>query len=221
MSFAVLLFSVSAAEYLPGDLNEDRSVDIMDAALLLQHSVFPNEYPLTYPGTIDFDHDGTIDIRDAVRLIQYSLYPEQYPITEPTAAAMLKADSRTVSAGAAQVEIKVSLQHNPGFLTMALNMEFDSDVLKLTRVTSGSDYSDYSFIAPFNKKSGCTAAWFASDLPDEIVDGNIMTLQFTVSENAPAGTYPITISCPDDGSTVDGNKDEYPITNTVGYIIVK
>ena len=47
-----------------------------------------------------------------------------------------------------------------------------------------------------------------------------MTLQFTVAENAASGRYPITISCPDDGGTVDGNKNVIALTNAIGYITV-
>ena len=67
----------------PGDLNGDGSVDIYDASLLLQHSIFPELYPVSYSKSLDFDRDGSIDIRDAVRLLRYSMYPEDYPIEEP------------------------------------------------------------------------------------------------------------------------------------------
>ena len=119
------------------------------------------------------------------------------------------------------MKVIVALENNPGFLTMALKITFDSDVLTLTKVSNGVDFVEYNFTAPKNKISGCTAAWFASDLPEEIVDGDVMTLQFTVAADAAPGRYPITISCPDDGSTVDGNKEVFEITEAIGYIIVE
>lgn len=133
---------------------------------------------------------------------------------------MLSVSSANATAGATKVTLTVSLQNNPGFLTMALKTTFDSDALTLTKVTTGMDYLDYSFTGPKNKVSGCTAAWFASDIPEEIIDGDIMTLQFTVNSDVAPGKYPVTISCPNDGSTVDGNKMEFNMSDAVGYVTI-
>lgn len=134
---------------------------------------------------------------------------------------MLGVSNANATAGATKVTLTVSLKNNPGFLTMALKTTFNSDALTLTKVTTGIDFMDYSFTAPKNKISGCTAAWFASDLPEEIIDGDIMTLQFTVNANAIPGRYPVTISCPDDGSTVDGNKEAFYMSDAIGYITIE
>ena len=74
-------YSVIVKE-LPGDLNFDDSVDVDDAILLLQHSMFPSLYPIDeYIGSLDFNNDGNIDINDAILLLQHSLFPELYPIS--------------------------------------------------------------------------------------------------------------------------------------------
>ena len=140
--------------------------------------------------------------------------------TVSAASPALKVSSITAAPGATKVTVMVSLENNPGFLTMALEMSFDSDVLTLTRVSNGADFTDYNFTGPKNKVSGCRAAWFSTDLPEEILDGDVMTLQFTVANNAASGRYPITISCPDDGSTLDGNKNVIALANAIGYITV-
>ena len=140
--------------------------------------------------------------------------------TVSAASPVLKVSSITAAPGATKVTVMVSLENNPGFLTMALEMSFDSDVLTLTRVSNGADFTDYNFTGPKNKVSGCRAAWFSTDLPEEILDGDVMTLQFTVADNAASGRYPITISCPDDGSTLDGNKNVITLANAIGYITV-
>lgn len=132
----------------------------------------------------------------------------------------LEVSSKTASAGANKVAIAVSLKNNPGFLTMALKIDYDSSALTLTKASNGSDFSDYNLTAPKNKVSGCKAAWFATDLPEEILDGDILLLQFTVLADAQNGSYPITISCPSDGSTVDGSKTEFAISSATGYITV-
>ena len=129
--------------------------------------------------------------------------------------------SATASAGATNVNIAVSIKNNPGFLTLASDIIYDSEALTLTKVVNGSQFGEYSFTPPKNKKSGCRAAWFSTDLPEEIVDGDIMILQFTVLPEAKKGKYAITISCPNDDSTVDGNKSAFIFSSSTGYITVE
>lgn len=66
--------------FLLGDIDGNGSVDIDDAILLLQYSIFPDFYPIEYPGNVDFDKNESIDIDDAVLLLQYSIFPDFYPI---------------------------------------------------------------------------------------------------------------------------------------------
>lgn len=75
-------FSVSA-EKLVGDLDCDSIVDMKDAVLLLQHSIFPDDYPLDYNGSVDFTGDGFIDTNDAILVLQHSMFPDKYPLTPP------------------------------------------------------------------------------------------------------------------------------------------
>lgn len=65
---------------LLGDINLDDYVDIDDALLLFQNSLYPEYYPIDYIGKLDFTKDGFVDIDDALLLFQYSLYPDYYPI---------------------------------------------------------------------------------------------------------------------------------------------
>ena len=66
--------------FVKGDLNSDESVDINDVVLLLQHSIFPDIYPIDYPDSVDFNKDGSVDINDVVLLLQYSMFPDIYSI---------------------------------------------------------------------------------------------------------------------------------------------
>ena len=63
-----------------GDINKNGVIDLNDAILLLQHSMFPELYPLDYAGNADFTGDGVIDMNDAILLLQHSMFPELYPI---------------------------------------------------------------------------------------------------------------------------------------------
>ena len=71
---------VAASDELLGDIDGNKTVDIDDAILLFQHSVFPDVYQIEYTGNIDFDKNGTVDIDDAILLFQYSVFPDVYPI---------------------------------------------------------------------------------------------------------------------------------------------
>ncbi len=63
-----------------GDLDGDDEVTLEDAILLLQHSMFPEDYPIDYNSSVDFTKDGSIDIEDAILLLQHSMFPDDYPI---------------------------------------------------------------------------------------------------------------------------------------------
>lgn len=72
--------TVTVRKQLLGDINLDDYVDIDDALLLFQNSLYPEYYPIDYIGNLDFTKDGFVDIDDALLLFQYSLYPDYYPI---------------------------------------------------------------------------------------------------------------------------------------------
>lgn len=126
----------------------------------------------------------------------------------------------TVSAakGDTDVVVCVSLKNNPGCLTIAMEIGYDSDSMSLTKVVSGSDYGDYYFVGPKNMQSGCTASWFLPKLPEKVVDGIILELHFAISEKAESGSYPVSITCPENGGIVDANKKEIIFNNAVGYL---
>ena len=72
--------SVTIVSEALGDISRDEVFDVNDAILLLQHSMFPDLYPIEYKGSLDFTKDGVVDMNDAVLLLQHSLFPDLYPI---------------------------------------------------------------------------------------------------------------------------------------------
>lgn len=72
--------TVAVSLQLLGDIDLNETVDLNDAILLLQYSMFPELYPIDYSGSVDFTKDGNIDMNDAILLLQYSMFPELYPI---------------------------------------------------------------------------------------------------------------------------------------------
>ncbi len=71
---------VDVTAQMAGDIDLNESVDLEDAILLLQYSMFPDDYPIDYVGSVDFTKDGSVDLEDAILLLQYSMFPEDYPI---------------------------------------------------------------------------------------------------------------------------------------------
>ena len=124
----------------------------------------------------------------------------------------------SASKGDQDVIVCVSLKDNPGFLTMAMDITYDYENMSLTKVVSGSDYSDYYYVGPRNLQSGCTASWFLPESPEKVVDGNILELHFAIKDYAECGSYPITITRSQNGGVVDQFKNEIIFNNAVGYI---
>lgn len=71
---------VSLVSQLLGDVNADGVVDVNDAILLLQYSMFPDLFPLDYKGSVDFVKDGSVDVNDAILLLQHSMFPDLFPL---------------------------------------------------------------------------------------------------------------------------------------------
>lgn len=63
---------------IPGDLNNDKSVDNADVSLLLWHTLFPEIYTIT--GDADFNGDAQINDADVACLLWHILYPTTYPL---------------------------------------------------------------------------------------------------------------------------------------------
>ena len=124
----------------------------------------------------------------------------------------------TAPKGKQEVVVRVSLIDNPGFLTLAMDITYDYENLSLVKVVNGSDYGGYYFVGPKNLQSGCTVSWFLPELPEKIVDGNILELYFAIKDNAESGSYPIAITRSQNGGIVDQFKNEIIFNNAVGYI---
>lgn len=122
-----------------------------------------------------------------VNITTTAIYDE---ITLPTVAV----EDIDCSAGDT-VAVKVSVLNNPGVLGMVLNIAYDENVMTLKKTENGSAMNEYMFTPPKNTKSGCNAAWYINDVPNENKDGDIMTLFFNVSKRAEKGSYPISVSC--------------------------
>ena len=90
------------------------------------------------------------------------------------------------------VDVEVSLENNPGIVTMRLFVKYDESVLKLTKVTDSGALpgkmhsSDYRQPYTLYWDNGSSANNFA-------VNGKIATLTFEIAENAVSNDYKVEI----------------------------
>lgn len=117
--------------------------------------------------------------------------------------------------------VVVNINDNPGFLTMALKIDFDPRIMDLSKIENGNDFADYNFVPAKELKNGCRVSWFTAGLQNLPKNCELMKLYFHVSDTAEPGEYLISISPVDDGSIVDGNKKPIVVTGGKSVIVVK
>ena len=127
-----------------------------------------------------------------------------------------------VSPGDMQVQIPVSIQNNPGIVGMTLKLTYDETIMTLESVTRGSALSEMSsFTQPKDLSSGCQFPWATEEVqPEDITDGGILILTFSISETAVAGNYDVVISY-DEGAIIDNNLNPVSMKIQNGTIVVK
>lgn len=128
-------------------------------------------------------------------------------------------DNISTSAGTTNVIVKVSVKNNPGILGMLLSVEYDENVLTLTGTSNGDATDELTFQEPSRFVSGCNFVWYGSET-GTIIDGSVLNLVFSVSGDAPAGTYPIKLTYSNQ-DTYDGDYNPIQATVINGSITVK
>ena len=124
------------------------------------------------------------------------------PSTEPT----ITVASVNAAPGAENVQVAIELRNNPGILGMVLKVSYDAEAITLTGASNGAALSALNYTAPKRfKGSGTNFTWYGEDISaEEVEDGVILTLRFSVPAGTAAGTYPVTISY-SDGAVYDAD----------------
>ena len=92
------------------------------------------------------------------------------------------------------VDVEVSLENNPGIVTLSLLVKYDESVLKLTKVTDTGLFPGKTHSSDY--KQPYTLYWDnGSSGKDITVEGKIATLTFEIAENAVSKDYKLEISC--------------------------
>ena len=120
------------------------------------------------------------------------------------------------------VRIVATIKNNPGILGMTLTLNYDETALKLQKAESGNAFRDVLDFTPSKTLSSSSRfVWDGVDITnDKIKDGEIMIMDFHISENAESGKYPIYLNCAD-GDIVDSNLQAVSVTTETGYITVE
>lgn len=89
------------------------------------------------------------------------------------------------------VQITISTENNPGIVGLQLAVQYDKNVLELTKANAGV-FNGVAF-GPANKVP-FNLNWVDAIHPDNKTNGVLATLTFKIKAGAPNGTYPITVS---------------------------
>ena len=121
------------------------------------------------------------------------------------AAGTLKVDTAYAEQGS-QVEVSVKVENNPGICLIVTTPVYDSNVMHLIDVP-GEDF-------------GVNIVWSKDD--NVYDDGTIFTMIFQIAEDAPAGTYPISLVVRECLSYIDdvGNTQTVSLAAVSGEIVV-
>lgn len=114
------------------------------------------------------------------------------------------------------VDVVVSMEKNPGIVTLLLKLGYDADVMTLTAVNDAgilgtAMHTDDLTMNPYQLtwNNGTVTSNFTSV-------GNLVTLSFTISEDAEEGTYPITLDYSyDDTMNLDMDSVEFATEGSV------
>lgn len=130
-------------------------------------------------------------------------------------AAKVTASSCSAENGAG-VSVAIRLDENPGIWGLKLRISYDASVMTLKSVSTGSvfDSGELTLSEKLDKNPYVVLAT-ANQLTDKTGNGNIVTLNFTVKEDAALGAYPVSVEV-SQASNVEGNDVSVtPVSGTV------
>lgn len=119
------------------------------------------------------------------------------------------------------VQVKASISNNPGILGMTLSVYFDDKTLKLQSVENGLAFNGIlDFTSSKVLENGSKFLWDGIDLKkDDIRNGDILVMNFTVSDSASAGEYPIILKY-FDNDIVDKDLKSISVKMNSGRIVI-
>lgn len=122
-------------------------------------------------------------------------------------SAQYKINGATASAGSS-VEVYVSIENNPGIISLRNQITYDTSVMELVKVEDLKLLSGYTTPSP-TVSSPYTLRWADSlATQNNTANGNIVKLTFRIKDNAQTGDYGISVSHIE-ARTANGQKVEF------------
>ena len=115
------------------------------------------------------------------------------------------------------VDVVLSISDNTGITAMQLNVDYDNEYLTLKSVTNGEIFDDEAvqYDVEHLSEKPYVLTWGADIAEENITsNGTLVTLSFEISENAPNGKLPITVTYDNNDAAI------YNIDNeTVDFVV--
>lgn len=120
------------------------------------------------------------------------------------------------------VQLFISIENNPGILGMILTAQYDENQLILESVENGEAFNDVlNLTTSKSLSSGARFVWDGLQLlPDDIKDGNILKMNFRISDTAKPGKHQIILTHAE-GDIVDNTLSSISLPIEKGYITVE
>lgn len=108
------------------------------------------------------------------------------------------------------VEVTVTLENNPGFSDLSLEIGYDADVIELTKVTPNSAVGCIFTTSQQLTQLPYRLNW-VNGTEDSTFTGTLVTLTFQIKDSAELGSYPVTVSYYKGkyGNNIDGEDVNY------------
>ena len=207
VEFAVVNGRVNVIDVLIGDVNTDTKVNALDRLYLTRFLAKWADYPEAVINMIaaDVNVDTKVNALDRLILtrhlakwagyetLPYSAKsaPEAKEIETKGSEPAIVVDSVAAEPGET-VTVCVSLENNPGIVSMMLTVDFDQALELIGRTDTGLLPGQVHSPTLGNPYTLCWVNDTATT--NYTVNGSLVELTFKLSENAEPGEYPITIS---------------------------
>ena len=187
------------AQAIFGDVDGDGYVTSADSALLGNYISRLGDYDNINLINADVDRDRKVTASDRIILTRYvdrdpdiSSLPYA-PLNQDDIRARFSFNSVQAKAGD-RVELTLSLDENPGIATVDLDVDFDSNALKLVDVIDNGLIEGATPAHSDHFESPYRLSW-ENDLAktDSSATGTLVTLVFEIDENATEGEYAVTV----------------------------
>lgn len=193
-------YYIEVADINPQEMDADMTVTVSDGTNTMSFCYSPMDYIVRMYNKADTAQTLKDMLLAANGYFQAAKIFEGVKAPQP----VFTVSDATATAGQ-QITVTVDFAHNPGLLGTMLTLTYDEDVLTLDNAKNGTTLSGLSYMKPSRLKSGCNFVWYGNN-SSPAKDGTVLTLTFTVAEDAPVGSYSIGLEC-SASDTFDGNNN--------------